>query len=188
MGSVKHPNFSEQHHRHAAAFSLTDLRTQLLKHGLNVTPLNIGAGWPCKDQSEGALVFAFHGLMVLFYGTYNKSCCSVRCPIFVLKNPLAIHQHGFEVVVRVKPFIPKASIPHLQIHHHFRCFVEQPVSVAHARRTSRQMVASSINADCGPSNLKCFRTLQNLEASLFFFAAASASLCALNFCIRSLRT
>ena len=57
---------------YAAAFSLTDLCTQLLKHGLNVAPLNIGAGWPCKDQSEGALVFAFHGSMVLFYGTLIK--------------------------------------------------------------------------------------------------------------------
>jgi len=72
MGSVKHPNFSEQHHRHAAAFSLTYLRTQLLKHGLNVAPLNVGACRPCKDQCEGALVFALHDSMVLFYGTLIK--------------------------------------------------------------------------------------------------------------------
>jgi hypothetical protein len=37
----------------------------------------------------------------------------------VLKSPLAIQQHGFEVVIWVNPFIPKASVPHLQVENGF---------------------------------------------------------------------
>ena len=55
----------------------------------------------------------------------------------MLKSPLAIQQHGFEVVIGVNPFIPKASVPHLQVDNGFRCFVDQPVSVARARLEAR---------------------------------------------------
>jgi hypothetical protein len=44
---------------------------------------------------------------------------SVRRPFLVLKSPLAIQQHGFEVVIGVHHFIPKASVSHLQVDNGF---------------------------------------------------------------------
>jgi len=133
MGSVKNPDFAIHHHCHAAAFALADLCTQFVKHGFNVAPLNISACWPCKNQSEGALVFTLHDQMVLFFGTCIKTCFSIRPSVLVLEGPLAIHHDGLDVIVRVISLVFRTPITHFQIDDNFQCFVDQPMPVATTR-------------------------------------------------------
>ena len=130
MGSVKNPDLAIHHHRHATAFSLADLCTQFLKHGFNVAPLNVSACWPCKNQSEGALVFSLHAEMVLFIGTCIKARLSIRPAVLVLKGPLAIHHDGLDVIVRVISLVFRTPITHFQTDDNFQCFVNQTMTVA----------------------------------------------------------
>jgi hypothetical protein len=44
---------------------------------------------------------------------------SIWRSVLVLKSPLAIQQHGFEVVIGAKPLVPRASVPHLQVDNGF---------------------------------------------------------------------
>lgn len=60
MRSVEDTNLTEKHHRHTASFSLTDFSAQFEKEQLNVSPLDIRAGWSREDELKSTLVPALH--------------------------------------------------------------------------------------------------------------------------------
>ena len=57
---MKDTHFAKQHNSHTAAFSLTDLCTQLFKQTFNVAPLDVGTGGSGKNELKRALVFSLH--------------------------------------------------------------------------------------------------------------------------------
>lgn len=67
--TVKHSNLSEKKDRYATALALTDLRSQLYKQPLNVTPLNIAAHRAGEDSLKGSLMPSFRVRMVPYLGT-----------------------------------------------------------------------------------------------------------------------
>lgn len=62
-------DFTKQNDRDAAARSLSDIPTQLLKQRFHVFPRHIAAHRSGKDQLKSALVLPLHSNMVLINGT-----------------------------------------------------------------------------------------------------------------------
>lgn len=61
---MKDTHHTEQEHLHPRTFALRNLGTQLPEQSLDVPPAHIGRDRPGMDQFKGALVFAFHNVMV----------------------------------------------------------------------------------------------------------------------------
>lgn len=57
---MEHSDLAEEDYRNAAAFAFTDLSTQLRKQGLDVMPLDVGAGRAGEYQLKRALMLAPH--------------------------------------------------------------------------------------------------------------------------------
>ena len=62
-------NLREQDNRNATSFSLTDFRSKFYKERFDISPLDVGACWPAKDQFKSALVSTLHPSMVSQCGT-----------------------------------------------------------------------------------------------------------------------
>ena len=61
---MKDTHHTEQEHLHPRTFALRNLGPQLPEQSLDVPPAHIGRDRPGMDQFKGALVFAFHDVMV----------------------------------------------------------------------------------------------------------------------------
>lgn len=57
---MKHSDLTEKDDPNATPFTLADLRAQLRKQGLYVTPQDVGACWTSEKQLECALVLSPH--------------------------------------------------------------------------------------------------------------------------------
>jgi hypothetical protein len=58
--AVKYPPFPKQSHANAGTFPLRYFRAKLFEQTLNVTPLQVRAGWMQKEQFKCFSVFALH--------------------------------------------------------------------------------------------------------------------------------
>ena len=61
---MKHADFGKQHYRHAAAFTLADLRTKYLEQGLDIALFDVGAGRAGKECLQSLAMLPTHGCMV----------------------------------------------------------------------------------------------------------------------------
>jgi hypothetical protein len=72
MRTVENTHLPKQKYRDPTSSSLLNFGTKFNEQSLNITPLDIGARWPSKNQVNNALVFALHAFMVPFLGTAIK--------------------------------------------------------------------------------------------------------------------
>jgi hypothetical protein len=69
MRTVENAQLSKQKYRDPTSSSLLDFSTKFNKERLNITPLDIGARRPGKNQVNNSLVFPLHANMVPVLGT-----------------------------------------------------------------------------------------------------------------------
>src|SRR5210317_905308 len=69
MRSVKHPDFTEQHHGNPGPRSFREFCSQRYEQRLNVFPWNVAAGRMAKNLLQRSVMLTLHVIMVLEYGT-----------------------------------------------------------------------------------------------------------------------
>lgn len=72
MWSVKDPDLAKQHHRNAAASTLTHLSTKFLIKGFDVAPWHIASGRMGEDELKSPLMPALHTSTVPMGDTESK--------------------------------------------------------------------------------------------------------------------
>ncbi len=87
---MKYAYLVEQDNSQAAAFALTDLRPQFLEQSLDVSSLDIRAGWMREDCFERALVLALHRHMVPPFGTIVQAAEAIYRWLFEKRSPLSV--------------------------------------------------------------------------------------------------